>query len=190
LAPGDLSCVNVDCVSNGSLHAFKVEVPVTGDLLRHFMDEPLGDVALAPQLLGVSDDLRPRQQLKNGGGQDVFGEIVPAGEGAAGMAIHRFETLEMRGLGGARGVGRPVIWAAFGGLGGFGDEQELAMIERKPGFPLRVRDAGFALQRLAERRQLSARSGYFARKARSAGSPGADPIMSPARCTTASQPAI
>jgi hypothetical protein len=60
----------------------------------------------------------------------------------------------MRRLGGARGVGRPMVWAAFGGLACLGDEQPLAMIERKPGFPLRVRDAGSALQRLAERRQF------------------------------------
>ena len=78
-----------------------------------------------------------------------------------GCAVHRFETLEMRRLGGARGVGRPMVWAAFGGLGCFGDEQELAMIERKPGFPLRVRDAGSALQRLAERRQLVGKIGIF-----------------------------
>src|ERR1700733_14223247 len=91
LSPGDLSCVNVDCVSNGSLHAFKVEVPVTGDLLRHFMDEPLSDVALAPQLLGIGKDLRFHQQIENGGRQYVIGEIVRAGESAAGIAAHSFE---------------------------------------------------------------------------------------------------
>jgi hypothetical protein len=54
-----------------------------------------------------------------------------------------------------------MVWAAFGGLGRLGDEQQLAMIERKPGFRLRVSDAGSASQRLAERRQFAGEIGIF-----------------------------
>ena len=124
--------------------------------------KPSATIAGARHLLGVGDDFRLRQEIENGGRQILLGEIVRAGEGAAGIAVHRFEALEMRGLGGARGVGR---------LYGFGPRsavsaalamnRQLAMIERKPGFPLRVRDAGSALQRLAERRQLVGKIGIF-----------------------------
>ena len=96
----------------------------------------------------------------------------------------------MRGLRGARGVGRRIFRPALGGLGCFRDEQELAVIEREPGLPLRVGNAGPVFQRLAERRQIVGQSGYFASSALTLARPGRQPVMSPTRCTTASQAAI
>ena len=44
--------------------------------------------------------------------------------------------------------------AALGVVGGFRDQQQLAVIKREPGLPLRIGNRGAAVQRLAQRRQF------------------------------------
>ena len=61
LPPGDLSFVDVDRVANRLFHAFKIEVPVTRDLLRHFVNEPLSYVASARYLFAI----RLHEQIEN-----------------------------------------------------------------------------------------------------------------------------
>src|SRR5208337_4475855 len=113
LPPGDLSCVNVHRGSNSSFLAFKVQVPITGDALGHFLDEALSDVALPRRLLGIVLD----QQIEDRRVGDMLGEIVRTREVAAGKTANRFQSLKMRRLRRPRSVGRRVIRSApRGGL--------------------------------------------------------------------------
>ena len=104
---------------------------------------------------------RFRQEIENCVEGDVFGEIVRAGERAAGITPHRLEPRQMRGLRGARSVRRRIVRSALGFVGGLGDQQQLAMIEREPSLPLRVGDFDAVAQRLAERRQVGDEIGIF-----------------------------
>src|ERR1700688_2144797 len=49
---------------------------------------------------------------------------------------------------------RGVFWPSYRGLLGLGREQELAMIEREPGLPLRIGNSDAILERLARWLQL------------------------------------
>jgi hypothetical protein len=78
--PGNFSLVEVDGVANRLLLAFKIEVLVTGDLFRHFVNKPLSRVAITPDLLGIRLHSARRQQIENRPAQDIFGETVGAGK--------------------------------------------------------------------------------------------------------------
>ena len=56
---------------------------------------------------------------------------------------------------------RGIFWPPYRGLLGLGREQELAMIEREPGLPLRIGNSDAMLERLAQRRQLVSQVGIF-----------------------------
>jgi hypothetical protein len=60
-------------------HAIKIEILVTGDLLRHFMNERLRYVAGARNLLTI----RLHEKIENPSIGDMLGEIGGAGEGMA-----------------------------------------------------------------------------------------------------------
>jgi len=62
----------------------------------------------------------------------MLGEIGGAGERAALEASDSLETRQVRGLRGARGVCGVVVRASLGGLSGFRDKQEFAVIKCKP----------------------------------------------------------
>ena len=72
-------------------YTFKIEVLVTGDLLRHFLNKPLGYIASARELLGI----RLHQQIENRSTQDIFGEVVGGGKSTAGIAFYRFKARQM-----------------------------------------------------------------------------------------------
>jgi hypothetical protein len=94
---GDLRFVDLDGPLHLLFHPIDIERFVAGDALSHFLDETFGDVPFARQLLGIGF----HQQIENGGGEYVLGEIVRVGESAPGIAVHRFEPRQMRGLRGA-----------------------------------------------------------------------------------------
>ena len=94
---GDLRFIDFDSPLHLLFHAVEIERFVAGDVLGHFLDEALGYVPFARQLLGIGF----HQQIENGGRQYVLGEIIRVGEGAAGIATHRSEPGQMRGLCGA-----------------------------------------------------------------------------------------
>ncbi|MGA2493178.1 MAG: hypothetical protein ABSF67_09535 [Roseiarcus sp.] len=102
-----------------------------------------------------------RQEIKNDAVGDLIGEIVWAGEGAAGIALERLQPRQMLGLRGARSVRRRIGWSPHGRVGGLGDQQRFAMIEREPRLPLCVGDVDAVAQRLAERRQVNDEIGTF-----------------------------
>jgi hypothetical protein len=90
--------VEVDGVANRLLLAFKIEVLVTGDLFRHFVNKPLSRVAITPDLLGIRLHSARRQQIENRPAQDIFGETVGAGKSTAGIAFYRSKARQMRVL--------------------------------------------------------------------------------------------
>ena len=78
------------------------------------MNEPQRHVALARHLLGVVLD----QKIENAVGVKLLGQIVGAGEFAAGKAFRGLEPRQMFRLPGAEVAGR------------LGDQQDLVVIER------------------------------------------------------------
>ena len=104
---------------------------------------------------------RFHQQVENRRREDVLGEIVRADELAAGIALERLQPRQMRRLRRARGVRRHMARSTHGFVGGLGDDQQLAMIEREPRLPLCVGDFDAVAQRLAERRQIGDEIGIF-----------------------------
>jgi hypothetical protein len=128
--------VDVNRVANRLFLAFKIEVQVTGDLLRHFLNKPFGHIASACQLFGI----RLHHQIENRPTQDIFGEVVGAGEGTAGIALYRSKARQMSILRGARALRRRVFGPTLRRLRSSRDEQKLAVIEGKPCLPLSVRN--------------------------------------------------
>ena len=102
------------------------------------------------------------QQLQDGAGQNLPGEIVGICErGAARIALDGREPFEMRLLRGARGVGRRIARAARRGIGRLRDDQQPAVIESEPRLPLGVGNLAAVCQRLPQRVQPVRQIGIF-----------------------------
>ena len=175
---GDFLLVNIDRGANRLLHPLQIEQRIGRDTTGHFANEPLGHVTRRCRFLGVFLD----QQVQNGGVGDVPRQIGRVLERAVRIPAQRFQPAEMGALRLARSIRRREVRPARGNWLRLRRQQQLAVIQREPGFPLGVGYLRALPQRIAERRQTRRQIGIFPSSACCSGSPGADPAISPTRC--------
>ena len=98
-------------------------------------------------------ETRLHQQIKHKGAEHFGRQVFLAGEGRAGIAGHLLEAAQMGPLQLVLGRLTGVLLIPWCPRFWSGDVELLAMVQRQPGFPLRVGERGaIALQKLFQRK--------------------------------------
>ena len=147
------------------------------------------------KIAGFRDRFRFLEGIQNSRPENARDKIVSAVERFRGIKVDRLEPCEMAGLGRVRSLVGREFCAAFHTKGGRDDDEiafgaVLVEADREPGFPLGIGQPSKRLAVHALFGQPSRKLGRRRKRSSTLLDAGAEPAISPAKCTTTSQLSI